>query len=229
MLLAATLALLVAPPDTVSVRAIRQAPVIHRLSDSAGWGSPQIRIRTGQGSASVWLLAAADSVYVVALLPDTTRHWSDEFVVSLDTEGDRAAAPQHDDFQWSFRRILDSSVVYRGRAGRWDAPQGDPDWRLGRAREGAGWSVAAGELQHAGWCVVLRLDRGWLELSGPGPGLAFRVYDDAPSGWFAWPAPPPGMQPSRVEQQPSLWHTVRPTARAGSSGATPPDGPGTRP
>jgi hypothetical protein len=229
MLLAAAFALVVAPPDTVSVRAIRYAPTLHRLSDSAGWGSPQIRIRTGQGSASVWLLAVADSVYVVALLPDTTGHWSDEFVVSLDTEGDRAAAPQHDDFQWSFRRMLDSGVVYRGRAGRWDAPQGDPDWRLGRARDGAGWSVAGGELPREGWCVVLRLDRGWLELPGPGPGLAFRIYDDAPGGWFAWPAPPPGMQPSRVEDQPALWNLVRPTGRAASSGAAPPDAPETTP
>jgi hypothetical protein len=229
MLLAAILALVVAPPDTVWVRAVRYPPAILRPSDSAGWGSPQIRIRTGQGSASVWLLAVAESVYVVALLPDTTGHWSDEFRVSLDTEGDRAAAPQHDDFQWSFRRILDSSVVYRGRAGRWDAPQGDPDWRLGRARGGAGWSVAAGELQSDGWCVVLRLDREWLELPGPGPGMAFRIYDDAPSGWFAWPAPPPGMQPVLVEQEPALWNVVKPTGRAASSGAAPPGGPGTRP
>jgi hypothetical protein len=228
MLLAAILVLEVSLADTVSVRAVQHAPAVHRLSDSAGWGSPQIRIRTGQGSASVWLLAVAESVYVVALLPDTTGHWSDEFVVSLDTEGDRAAAPQHDDFQWSFRRMLDSSVVYRGRAGRWDAPQGDPDWRLGRARDGAGWSVAAGELPR-GWCVVLRLDRGWLELPGSGPGLAFRIYDDEPAGWFAWPAPPPGVQPSRVEAQPSFWHVVRPIARVESSGAAPPDAPGTTP
>ena len=94
MLLAAILVLEVSLADTVSVRAVQHAPAVHRLSDSAGWGSPQIRIRTGQGSASVWLLAVADSVYVVALLRDTTAHWSDEFVVSLDTEGDRAAAPQ---------------------------------------------------------------------------------------------------------------------------------------
>jgi hypothetical protein len=211
------------------VRAVDLAPAADRLNDTAGWGAPQIRVPTGQGIASVWLLAVADSVYVVAWMPDSTAQWSDEFVVSLDAEGDRAASPQHDDFQWSFRRSLDSSVVYRGRAGRWDAPQGDPDWRLGAAREGAGWSVGAGELRGVGWCVVLRLDRGWLEVAGHRAGMAFRIYDYAPSGWFSWPAPPPGMQASRVDYQPALWNVVTPTARAESSGAAPPDGPGTRP
>ena len=217
-----------AGPDTVTVRAVDRAPAAERLADSAAWGKPQIRVQTGQGTASVWLLAAAGSVYLVAALPDTTAYWGDDLVVSIDTEGDRADAPQHDDFQWYLRRMLDSSVVYRGRAGRWEPPQGDPDWRLARGRSGAGWDVAAAE-RPAGWTAVLRLDRGWLELPGAGTGIALRIYDDAPGGWFAWPLPPPGMHPARGEQQPARWAVVRPSAPAGTFGAAPPGAPGTRP
>jgi hypothetical protein len=228
--LALPTALLTGRTDTVGVQVVRQAPELERLADTSQWGAAPIRLRTGQGTASVWLLRAGDSVYLVATIPDTTRYWGDDLVLSLDTEGDAADAPQHDDFQWYLRRTVDSSVVYRGRAGRWDPPQGDPDWRLGRAREGAGWSVEAAELDgHVGWIVILRLDRGWIELPGKGAGLAIRIFDDSPSGWFAWPHPPSGMQPARVEQQPLLWAVVRSIEQGGSSGGAPRDGPGTRP
>ncbi len=208
------------------MRPVEQAPTAD-LVDSTSWGAPQITVTTGQGTASVWLLHAADSVYLVAAIPDSTFYWGDDLVVSLDTEGDRAEAPQHDDFQWYFRRAVDSSVAYRGRAGRWDAPQGDPDWRLGRERSGAGWDVRAAEQRGgAGWIVVLRLDAGWLGLGrGAAPGLAIRIYDDAPGGWYAWPPPPPGTHPARVERRPVLWGPVRPNAPAESYGAGPPGAP----
>lgn len=228
--LALPTALLTGRTDTVCVQVVPHAPELERLADTSDWGAAPIRLRTGQGTASVWLLRAGDSVYVVAAIPDTTRYWGDDLVVSLDTEGDAADTPQHDDFQWYFRRTLDSSVVYRGRARRWAPPQGDPDWRLGRAREGAGWRVEAAELESArGWALVLRLERGWLELAGQRARLALRIYDDAPSGWFAWPHPPDGMQPARVEQQPLLWGVVKSTGPGGSSGEAPLDGRGTRP
>jgi hypothetical protein len=224
------LALPLYPPDTLTVRTVEHAPAVERLADSAAWGAPQIRLRTRQGTASVWLLGAAASVYLVAVIPDSTFYWGDDLVVSLDTEGDRADAPQHDDFQWYLRRVLDSSAVYRGRAGRWGAPQGDPDWRLGPGRGGAGWDVrAAEEGPGGGWAVVLRLDAGWLGLSRTGAGLAVRIYDDRPGGWFAWPPPPTGVRTTGVEGRPDLWATVTPIAPAASSGATPPDGPGTTP
>jgi hypothetical protein len=223
-------ALLTGRADSVSVQVVRRAPEVERLADTSEWGAAPIRLRTGQGTASVWLLRAGDSVYVVAAIPDTTRYWGDDLVLSLDTEGDAADTPQHDDFQWYFRRALDSSVVYRGRAGRWAPPQADPDWRLGRAREGAGWGVQAAELERArGWALVLRLERGWLELAGKRARLAVRIYDDAPSGWFAWPRPPDGMQPVRVEQQPLLWGMVKSIGPEGSSAEAPLDGPGTKP
>jgi hypothetical protein len=224
------IALALQGPDTVAVRAVDRMPATDCLGDSAMWGTPQIRLRTGQGTASVWLLRVADSVYLVAAIPDSTFYWGDDLVLSLDTEGDRAEAPQHDDFQWYFRRILDSSVVYRGRAGNWDPPQGDPDWRLRRERHGAGWDVRALERTGGGgWTVVLRLDAGWLELAPGRPGLAVRIYDDDPGGWHSWPAPTEGLHPARVERRPALWGVVTPTAPAGSSGAGHRGGHGTRP
>ena len=111
-------------PDTVRIRAVAAAPAPDRLADTVSWGFPQIVVETGQGRASIWLLTVADSVYLVAAIPDSTPYWGDDLVVSIDTDGDRANTPQHDDFQWYLRRMLDSSVVLRGRAGRWDPPPG---------------------------------------------------------------------------------------------------------
>jgi hypothetical protein len=168
-------------------------------------GQPSLRLATGQGVASIWLLHTADSAYVVAQIPDTTYYWGDDLVISLDVSGDGGAAPGHDDFQWYFRRALDSSVVYRGRGGRWEAPRGDPSWRLGPSREGGGWTVS-GASEATGWSVVLRLDGAWLAgEAGRRPRLAVRIYDDSPGGWFAWPTPLPGKQPSGVEGRPDAW------------------------
>jgi hypothetical protein len=199
-----TLALQAAPRDTVPVRLVESAPV-NASSSSAGLGEPALRIRTGQGAASIWLLRTRDSAFVVARIPDSTYYWGDDLVISLDLSGDRGPVPGHDDFQWYFRRTLDSSVVYRGRAGRWEAPRGDPDWRLGPSREGGGWTVDS-RSEAAGWWLVLRMDMAWLEgEGGRRPGIAFRIYDDSPSGWFPWPAPTNGRQPAGVERVPDLW------------------------
>lgn len=193
--------------DTVSARLVEALPA-DADSNPAPLGEPSVRIRTGQGVASIWLLRTRDSAYVVAKMSDSTYYWGDDLVISLDVSGDRGAVPGHDDFQWYFRRALDSSVVYRGRAGRWEAPRGDPHWRLGASREGGGWTVA-GRSDPAGWSLVLGLDAAWLEgEAGRRPGIAFRVYDDSPGGWFAWPAPAAGRQPAGVERVPDLWGVV---------------------
>jgi hypothetical protein len=195
------------PRDTVPVRLVESVPADAGSSASA-LGEPSLRISTGQGAASIWLVRTRDSAFVVARIPDSTYYWGDDLVISLDVSGDRGAVPGHDDFQWYLRRSLDSSVVYRGRAGRWEAPRGDPDWRLGASREGGGWTVD-GRSGAAGWSLVLRLDAAWLDgEGGRRPGVAFRIYDDSPSGWFAWPARADGRQPASVERVPDLWGVV---------------------
>ena len=202
-------ALQVASPDTLLIGAVERPPPSVLAADSARYGLPQVRIPTRQGTALVWLLRALDTVFVVASIPDSTPYWGDDFVLSLDTRGDGAPSPQHDDFQLYFRRVLDSSVVYRGRNGRWQPPRDDPDWRLGSDRAGGGWEVrASGDAR--GWGLVLRLDPAWFAgEAGRLPRVAFRIYDDSPSGWFAWP-PPQGTAPAaQVEQSPALWSSVK--------------------
>jgi hypothetical protein len=201
------LALQAAPRDTAPLRLVESVPAAP-ASNGATLGEPSARIRTGQGVASIWLLHTRDSAFVVARVPDSTYYWGDDLVISLDVSGDRGPVPGHDDFQWYFRRALDSSVIYRGRAGRWEAPRGDPDWRLGASREGGGWTVS-GRSDGAGWSLVLRLDAAWLQgEAGRRPGIAFRAYDDSPGGWFVWPARADGRQPVSVERVPDLWGIV---------------------
>lgn len=171
-------------------------------------GEPTIRIRTGQGTALVWLLRASDTVFVAASIPDSTPYWGDDFVLSLDTRGDGGPSPQHDDFQLDFRRVLDSSVVYRGRNGRWQPPWGDPDWRLGSDRDGGGWEVSARDCAQ-GWSILVRLDPAWFAGEGGHRArIAFRIYDDSPSGWYPWPSPQ-GSAPTMVERAPYEWIPVR--------------------
>ena len=150
------------PTDTLRLRAIARPPAADGRIDSAAWGPPQLRIATAQGQASVWLLRAADTAFVAVAVPDRSRSWSDAVAVCFDIAGDRATAPAHDDFQWSLQRVLDSSVVYRGRAGRWEPPRDDPDWRLGAARAGGGWEVSGADAGMM-WSLILRLDPAWLD------------------------------------------------------------------
>jgi hypothetical protein len=194
--------------DTLEIRAVARPPAPGETLDISRLGPPQLHLPTGQGVAGVWLLQASDSFFVAASIPDTTPYWGDDLVVSINTKGEGGATPGHDDFQWYFRRTLDSSVVYRGRGGRWEAPRGDPDWRLGTDRSGGGWEVS-GCSDARSWSLVLRLDPAWLK-AGEGrlPRLAFRIYDNSPQGWFAWPAPA-GVTPVSVERTPSLWAWVR--------------------
>jgi hypothetical protein len=195
--------------DALTVRAIPHPPPPDARIDTLELGPPSVRIRTGQGSALVWLVRAADTLFIAASVPDSTPYWGDDFVVSLDTRGDGAPSPQHDDFQLDFRRVLDSSVVYRGRNGRWEPPRGDPDWRLGAERSGGGWEVS-GRNDVRGWSVLIRLDPAWLEgEAGRRPRIAFRIYDNAPGGWFAWPVSPRAASPTMVERTPALWAPLR--------------------
>ncbi len=146
---------------------------------------------------------------MAATIADRSRSWADAFTVYFDVAGDRAEAPAHDDFQWSFHRALDSSVVYRGRSGRWSPPLDDPDWRLGKSREGGGWEVGGADDGH-GWTVILRLDPAWFEgEAGRRPAIGFGIHDDDPNGWYAWPSPQTSAGAALLERTPALWVPVR--------------------
>ena len=202
-------ALLLVVGDTLRIQAVPEPPTPTLLIDSAALGPAQVRIRTRQGTALIWLLRARDTVFVAAHIPDSTFYWGDDFVISLDISGDATPQPGHDDFQLYFRRVLDSSVVYRGRNGRWEPPRDDPDWRLGEERSGGGWEVG-GRSDPGGWTLLLRLDPAWFKgSSGRLPRIAFRTYDNDPSGWFTWPAPKGAQPPTDVERTPSSWIPVQ--------------------
>lgn len=209
-MLLALLALVQAPTeDTLKIRSVAAPPGPELTVDSVQYGSPQLRLRTRQGTALVWLLRSADTFFVAAAIPDSTWYWGDDFVLSMDTRGDGGTSPQHDDFQWYLRRAMDSSVIFRGRSGRWEPPKGDSDWRLRKDRSGGGWEVSSRD-GATGWSLLLRLDPVWLlGADGRLPRIAFRIYDNDPHGWFAWPLPEGIPQPSSVEQTPDLWAPVR--------------------
>lgn len=210
MLLAVLALAQAAPTDTLRLHALTAAPAFDGVASEAEYGAPALRLATAQGEARIWLARHGAHVYIAAELPDSTFHWGDDLVVSLDPMGDRTPAPGHDDTQWCLRRVMDSSVVYRGAHGRWMAPGDDPDWRVGGAREGDGWDVRSVSTAR-GWSVELRLVREWFEDEGGPrtPAIAFRTYDDAPHGWRAWPLAPDVRQPTAVERDPRRWAAVR--------------------
>jgi len=193
------------PTDTLRLRAIPRPPAADGRIDSAAWGPPQLRIATAQGQASVWLLRTADTAFVAVAVPDRSRSWADAVAVCFDVTGDRAAAPAHDDFQWSLQRVLDSSVVYRGRAGRWEPPRDDPDWRLGAARAGGGWEVSGAD-DGMVWSLILRLDPAWLDGErGRRPAIGFQIHDNDPNRWYSWPLVTSPAGAKLLERTPALW------------------------
>jgi hypothetical protein len=193
--------------DTLRLRPLTRPPAADGRVDST-WGTPPIRIATAQGEARAWLLRAADTVYVGVRVPDRTRSWSDVVSLYLDVAGGRENAPAHHDFQWALHRVLDSSVVYRGRAGQWEPPLGDPDWRLGNARSGGGWEVSAAD-DADGWSLVLRLDPAWLAgEQGRRPALGILIHDDDPNRWYSWPVVTTAAGATLLERTPALWVPV---------------------
>lgn len=191
--------------DTLRVASLAASPAFDGEVSEVEYGAPSVELPRAAGTIRLWVRRDRSWVYIAATIPDSTFYWGDDLVISLDTHGDRASGPQHDDFQWYFRRVLDSSVVLRGDAGAWRVPRDDPDWRLGAEREGGGWQVRS--VSHsAGWSLELRLDMAYLE-EGRGrlPGIAFRVFDNDPQGWFPWPAPAGVKHPTEVERRPMFW------------------------
>ncbi len=202
------LPLLALVTDTLRITPALRAPVFDGRADSTEYGAPSVTIVRPAGTVQLWIHRYEGKVYLAARMPDSTFYWGDDLVISLDTRGDRATAPQHDDFQWYFRRTVDSSVVFRGNGGRWQPPLGNPDWRLGQEREGGGWEVRSVD-DGKTWSLELRLDPAYFGEAGDGhPGMAFRVYDDDPHGWHIWPQPAGIKQATEVERRPSLWALV---------------------
>jgi len=198
----------VTPGDVLPVHDVAVAPAADARLDSVTWGPPQVTIPTRQGQASLWLLRAADTVFVAARVPDRSESWADAISVGIDVAGDRAAAPAHDDFLFVLRRVLDSSVVYRGRGGRWQPPLDDPDWRLGATHAGGGWEAATAS-DPSGWSLVLRLDPAWLAgEAGLRPGAAFVIHDNDPNGWFGWPSAGRAGPPTGLDLAPDRWAKV---------------------
>ena len=146
--------------DSIVARSIVQAPVLDGRVSDREYGTPTVRFATAEGEVRVWVVRHGGFLHVAGTLPDSTFYWGDDFVISLDPLGDRTPGPGHDDTQWYFRRVLDSSVVNRGRHGRWMAPSDDPDWRLGKERSGDGWEVR-GSSDAAGWSLELKLPALW--------------------------------------------------------------------
>ncbi len=194
--------------DTVRISTARTAPTFDGRAIRSEYGPPALTLTTAQGAASVWLVRVADTVFLAARISDATYYWGDDFVVSIDPLGDRTPGPGHDDTQWYLRRMLDSSVAYQGRHGRWMPPGDDPDWRLGSKREEGGWEVRSAS-DSSGWSVELKLPVEWFgDSTGRRAAIAFRIYDNAPHAWYAWPAPGAGERPTMVEREPARWGVV---------------------
>jgi hypothetical protein len=194
--------------DSLSIPATTGQVRFDGVPSEAEYGAPAVLLPLAAGTVPIWLRRDSAWVYIAASIPDSTFYWGDDFVVSLDPQGDRAPSPQADDVQWYFRRVLDSSVVFRGEAGTWHPPKDDSDWRLGAERDGIGWAVRAVSCT-TGWSLELRVDVAYFEeRRGRLPGIAFRIFDDAPQGWFPWPAHAGVKHPTEIERRPMLWAAV---------------------
>lgn len=196
--------------DTLRVKAAMTPPVFDGRATAAEWGTPSCLIQRPGGMVRLWLVRWEENEYLAAEIEDSTYYWGDDLVISLDTQGDASPAPGHDDFQWYFRRMIDSSVVFRGVAGKWQPPRDDPDWRLGKERDGGGWEVRA-EDRPTGWSLELKLDQAYFHEAKAGalPRIAFRVFDDSPQGWYIWPQAAGAVQPTMLERRPDWWVPVQ--------------------
>ncbi len=67
------LAFQAAPRDTAPLRLVESVPAAP-ASSVATLGEPSVRIPTGQGVASIWLLQTRDSAFVVARMYDSTYY-----------------------------------------------------------------------------------------------------------------------------------------------------------
>jgi hypothetical protein len=193
--------------DTLRVARVATAPLLDGQVDAREYGPSALSLVTAAGTVRVWIARHDDFVYIAADLPDSTFYWGDDFVVSLDGAGRGGTSPNAGSRQWYLRRLLDSSVVSTAVAGRWSTPGHEPSM-LGPTRHHDDWDVASSS-SPTGWMVELRIRVAALDVGPGAPRLAFRTYNDRPSGWWSWPTPPAGVPPQRVERTPDLWVPIR--------------------
>jgi hypothetical protein len=193
--------------DTLDVVRLPVAPVVDGRVDEREYGAPTLRIATAAGDVRVWVVRNEDFIYLAADAPDSTFYWGDDFVVSLDPDGRGGASPGAGDRQWYLRRVLDSSVVALAENGRWHAPGHSPPM-LGPRRHDDAWDVAS-TTSTVGWSVELRVRTTVVKPGVAAPRIAFRTYNDHPSGWWSWPAPPSGVSAQEVEKNPGRWVPLR--------------------
>lgn len=194
--------------DTLRVPPLAAAHRFDGDADAVEYGAPSLTIPTREGGATVWVRHDGAHVVIAAVLTDRTIYWGDDFIVSLDPEGDGGSVPGDGDMQWYLRRTADSSHVTRAAGGRWEPPGGAPP--LGKRRWGDGWELRSVDGED-GWSLELRLAAVLLRgTGGRAAAIAFRTFDDQPEpGWYTWPSPPPGTPPIGVERQPALWAPLR--------------------
>jgi hypothetical protein len=189
--------------DTLRVARLARVPVLDGRVDTREYGTPPVQLVTAAGAVRVWIARHDDFVYIAAELPDSSFYWGDDFVVSLDPAGRGGTSVNAGSRQWYLRRLLDSSVVSTAVDGRWFSPGREPA-TLGSTHHHADWDVASSS-SPTGWMVELRIRAAVVNGGSDAPRLAFRTYNDRPSGWWSWPIPPAGVPAQRVERTPDLW------------------------
>lgn len=128
--------------DTLNVSRLPLEPVLDGRVGAREYGIPAVDLRTAAGDVHVWIGRMAANIYFAATIPDSTFHWGDDFVVSLDPNGSGGGSPGAGDQQWYLRRVLDSIVVALAENGRWYS-QGHEPPMLGSSRHDADWDVAS--------------------------------------------------------------------------------------
>lgn len=193
--------------DTLPVTRLANVPVLDGRVEVEEYGPAALELVTAAGKVRVWIGQRDDFLYIAAALPDSTFYWGDDFVVSIDPAGHGGSSPTAGSRQWYLRRVLDSSVVSIAEAGRWSSPGHEPS-ALGSTRHHADWDVASTS-SSMGWMVELRIRVAVVNVGAGAPRVAFRTYNDRPTGWWTWPVPPAGVPPQRLERTPDLWIPIR--------------------
>jgi hypothetical protein len=194
--------------DTLFIREAGSAPALDGRPAEHEYGSADIALQGNDGEARIWLRRYGNSVFVAAVLPDTSFYWGDDFVFVIDVDGSGGERPGIGDRAWYIRRMTDSSIMLRATGdGRWEPPEGARP--IGAARAGSDWELATTTSPGA-WIVELRLDASlFAGAGGRAARVAIRTFNDKPAPtWVTWPTPPNEVPPQRLERLPRAWIPV---------------------